>query len=437
MAVSKDELKKKALDAIDKHRDKIIAVGDSIYNEPELGYKEFKTAAKVKKVFDELGISYKDEVAITGIIAPLKGKESNAQVAVMGEMDAVQVSSHPNADPITGAAHACGHNCMIAALIGVAYALKDTGIMEELSGDVVLMAVPAEECVELEYRKGLKDEGKVQFLSGKQEFIWLGEFDDVDIMMMHHNFDSGSVKLASAGNRNNGFIGKLVRYIGKASHAGGAPHRGVNALNAATLGLQAIAMQREMFRDEDNIRVHSIITKGGGLVNIIPDEVRLEVMVRGANMEAMVDASEKVDRALKAGAYAIGAEVIIDEIPGYLPFIMNKDLMDIMFENQKTLLGEENVLYESEKISASTDAGDVSALIPTLHANFSGCSGELHSNEFRIDNKEIAYIAAAKGLALTVIDLLADGASSALKVKENFKPQMTKEQYLKEWGKMV
>jgi len=326
---------------------------------------------------------------------------------------------------------------MIAALIGVAYAFKDTGIMEELSGDVVLMAVPAEECVELEYRNGLKDEGKVQFLSGKQEYIWLGEFGDVDIMMMHHNFDSGSVKLASAGNRNNGFIGKLVRYTGKASHAGSAPHHGINALNAATLGLQAIAMQRETFRDEDNIRVHSIITKGGGLVNIIPDEVRLEVMVRGASMDAMVDASEKVDRALKAGAYAIGAEVIIDEIPGYLPFIMNKDLMDIMFENQKTLLGEENVLYESEKISASTDAGDVSALIPTLHANFSGCSGELHSNEFRIDNKEIAYIAAAKGLALTVIDLLADGASSALKVKENFKPQMTKEQYLKEWGKMV
>ena len=117
--------------------------------------------------------------AITGVIAPFKGKESKLKVALMGELDAVVCPGHRCADPVTGAAHSCGHNCMIAALSGVAYALKDTGIMEELSGDIVLMAVPAEEYVEIEYRNELKKAGKIWFLGGKQEFIYEGVFDDL------------------------------------------------------------------------------------------------------------------------------------------------------------------------------------------------------------------------------------------------------------------
>jgi len=434
MPVDISGLKQRVIDAIDQRRSDIIAIGDSIYSQPELGYKEFLTAGKVKKVFDELGISYRNEVGITGVVGSLKGKESKVKVAVTGELDAVLVSAHPDADPVTGAVHACGHNCMIAALCGVAYALKDTGIMDQLSGDVVFMAVPAEECVEIEYRNELKKQDKITFIGGKQEFIKLGEYDDIDIIIMEHNVESSKNILAYAGNKYNGFTGKLVRYTGRAAHAGGAPHRGVNALNAATLGLEAIAMQRETFKDEDNVRIHSIITKGGELINIVPDDVRLEVMVRGANMEAIVDASAKVNRSLEAGAYAIGAKVEIEEIPGYFPVVLNNDLMDIMFENQKLLLGEDRVIYEAEKSSVSTDAGDISALIPTLHAIFTGCSGDLHSVDFRICDKEIAYIATAKALPMTVIDLLADGAVNAFKVKENFVPTMTKEQYLKDWG---
>ena len=184
MPVSRQELKERAFAAIDQNRDKIIALGDSIFAEPELGFKEVKTAAKIKKVFEELGYEYQDGAAITGVIAPRKGKESKMKVAVMGELDAVVAPGHRCADPKTGAAHSCGHNCMIAALSGVAYALKDTGIMEELSGDIVLMAVPAEEYVEIGYRNELKKEGKIYFLGGKPEFIRLGYLDDVDVLLM-------------------------------------------------------------------------------------------------------------------------------------------------------------------------------------------------------------------------------------------------------------
>ena len=439
MAVSKQELKRRACEAIDKNRYKIVALGDSIFSEPELGYKEFKTSEKIKKAFDEMGYKYQDGVAITGVVAPLKGKESKIRVAVMGEMDAVVAPVHRCANKETGAAHSCGHNCMCAGLVGVGYAFAGTGIMEELSGDVVLMAVPAEEYVEIEYRNELKKAGKIWFLGGKQEFVKLGVFDDIDIMIMQHTstFDGTGVK-GVCGGTGNGFMGKLVRYIGKEAHAGGAPHLGINALNAAQIGLMAVNANRETFQDKDHIRVHPIITKGGDLVNVVPADVRIETYVRGANVDAILDASAKVSRAFKAGADAVGAKCEITDLPGYLPTIQNYDLFDIMYENMKEVFGDEKfVRYENTAGGGSTDAGDISYLMPMIHSYFIGAEGIGHSENYEIADKDIAYIAAAKCLAMTAIDLLADGAELGLKVKANFKPTFTKEEYLEKWGLMT
>ena len=437
MARTKEQLKAAALKAIDDNREKIIAIGDSIFSEPELGYKEFKTAEKVKELFDELGYAYTSEVAITGIIAPLKGKESRMKLAVMGELDAVVSPAHPNADPVTGAAHCCGHNCMIAGLAGVAYALKDTGIMEELSGDIVLMAVPAEEYVEIGYRKQLKDEGKIHFLGGKQEFIRLGMMDDIDMMIMQHTMESTPNGITGmCGGDSNGFLGQLIHYTGKEAHAGGSPHLGINALNAAVVGLTAVNAQRETFKDDDHIRVHPIITKGGDLVNVVPADVRLENYVRGANVDAILDAAKKVTRAFEAGGMAVGAETEVINLPGYLPFITNGGLMDVMYGNLVELMGEEHVQKTDAAGGGSTDAGDISHIMPTLHANIGGAQGAFHSDKYRLVDKELAYISSAKALVMTAIDLLADGADTGLAIKEDFTPAMTKEQFLKDWGNL-
>src|SRR3989441_3575002 len=137
-------------------------------------------------------------------------------------------------------------------------------------------------------------------------------------MMIHTTArpEDGKAGVAAS---NNGCIVKTVRYIGRASHAGGAPHLGINALYAASIGLAAINAIRETFRDEDSIRVHPIITHGGSQVNVIPGEVRLETYVRGRTVEAILDANVKVDRALRAGALALGAQVEIETLPGYMP----------------------------------------------------------------------------------------------------------------------
>lgn len=435
MGRTKEELKEAACRAIDAHRDDIIAFGDSIFAEPELGYKEVKTSEKFQKLLGSLGFAHQDHVALTGVIANFKGKESKMKVALMGELDAVVVPAHPCADPSTGAAHACGHHCMMAGLAGVAYALHDAGIMEDLAGDIALMAVPSEEFVELEYRNRLREEGKIAFLGGKQEFIRLGAMDDVDVMVMQHTQStSGEQIKANAGSPANGFVGKLVRYIGKEAHAGGAPFDGINALNAAEIGLAAIHAQRETFRDEDHIRVHPIITKGGDLVNIVPSDVRIETYVRGARVEAILDASRKVNRALEAGAYAVGAQCEITELPGYLPVVTHQPLAELMYENLCALIGKEHTECISASSGGSTDAGDISHLIPTVHAYIGGAKGGAHCPDYFIEDKDMAYIVSAKALIMTAIDLLADGAETGRMVKETFKPVMTKEEYLKNWG---
>ena len=172
-----EELKKTACDAIDAHREDIIALGERIAAEPELGFKEVRTAAKIQAVLDSLNLPHEDQVAITGIVAPLKGRRSKLNVAILGELDAVVVPGHPKADPVTGAAHCCGHHAQSAAVAGVAYALATTDLMRHLDGDITLMFVPAEEGVELEYRRGLIDAGKLSMLGGKPEFMHRGYFD--------------------------------------------------------------------------------------------------------------------------------------------------------------------------------------------------------------------------------------------------------------------
>ena len=160
------------------------------------------------------------------------------------------------------------------------------------------MGVPAEEYGDVAWRVEQARAGKLEFLGGKPELLRLGHFDDVDMAMMIHTTSQPEFRKAGVAASNNGCIVKTVRYIGRASHAGGAPHLGINALYAAQIGLAAINAIRETFRDDDSIRVHPIITHGGSQVNVIPADVRLETYVRGKTVEAILDANVRVDRAL-------------------------------------------------------------------------------------------------------------------------------------------
>ena len=179
-------MKTKIIQAIDENRAAIIACGEYILQNPELGYKEFKTAKRVQEEFEKLGIPFQAELAVTGVKGVLGNPDADITVCVIGEMDAVKCFDHPFADPETGAAHTCGHNVQIANMIGAAYGIAKSGMLEEVNGRVVFFAVPAEEFAELDYRQHLVDSGKITYMAGKHELVEIGAFDDVDIAMMIH-----------------------------------------------------------------------------------------------------------------------------------------------------------------------------------------------------------------------------------------------------------
>lgn len=433
--INVEEQKRKVCKCIDEHREEIMNIGEKIFTNPELGFKEEKTAKLIKETFEKIGIKYKDKLALTGIKATIPGRKKSPYVAVLGEMDAVISPDHPYANKKTGAAHACGHHTMIANLLGIGFGLIDSGVMEYLDGSVALFAVPAEEYIEIEYRKKLVQEGKIKYLGGKQELIRLGEFDNIDMAIMSHAAPNTPNKVVNTNISMNGFIGKIVRYIGKGSHAGAAPEKGINALSAAMLGLQAVNFLRETFKDEGCIRFHPIITKGGAGVNTVPSDVRIDSYVRAKNMNILIETNRKINRALEAGAMAIGCNIEIEDIPGYMPMISSDTMTKIFSDNASKIIGGKNVNKKHLHSAGSSDMGDITQIIPGIHPFRGGFKGDLHSKEFEVVDKEMAYIIPAKIMAMTIIDLLFNNADLAKQILREKKKN--KEKYLNEINKMA
>lgn len=422
------EIKERVIKAIDDNKEMILKAGKEMYDNPEFGYKEFKGTKIVSEYLKGLGLEVEEGIAYTGCRARANEEKSGPKVAVLGELDAISCANHKDSNEL-GAVHACGHHIQIAGMLGVATGLVKSGVLDELDGKVDFIATPAEEFVELEYRSRLREEGKIKYFGGKQELIYNGAFDDVDISMMFHALELGDKKVLTAP-VSNGFIGKTVKFIGREAHAGSAPHEGINALNAAMLAINNVHAQRETFKDSDRVRFHPILTKGGDIVNSVPADVRMEAYVRARTIEGMVDANKKANRGLLAGAYAVGADIEITEIPGYLP-ILKHDSIEEVLENNLVLLGVKDEMIKGGDFTGSFDFGDVSHIMPTLHPMFGGIKGALHTKEFEMIDPEVAILLPAKALALTVVDLLYGNSEKAKEILKNFKPVMTKEEYLK------
>lgn len=430
-----DLIEEKILKIIDENSAKIIEFAEDIYKHPELGFKETLTAKKINEKLRELDITTTQGLAITGVKGLLKDtnedSENHVNIALLGELDAIKVPEHPNADPITGAAHCCGHHAQLAAVYGAAIALSNDDVVENLDGNVTFFAVPSEEYGEIEYKSSLIKKGLISYGGGKSELIKIGAFDDVDIAINHHTSFLTDKPVSVGSGSSNGFISKLVQYKGKQAHAAGAPHLGINALNATVIGLTALNAQRETFKDSDCVRVHPIVTRGGDLVNVIPGDASIELLVRAKSIEAIIDANEKTTRAFEAGGYAVGAKTEISDFPGYLPKLPETPLPSLV-EAAKKVVDKEKIHIVDKDFHAggSTDVGDLSHILPIFTFNTSGVLGTGHSAEFKVVDPYVAYVLPAKLMALAAYDLLRNKAEKALKIKENFVPKFTKKEYL-------
>ncbi|GAA0250284.1 amidohydrolase [Haladaptatus pallidirubidus] len=417
--------------AIDDHRDDIIELAKAVEEEPELGYKEHATTDKVTAAFETMGLEIERDLAITGARAStdLETSADEFTIAVLGELDALVNWEHPKADPETGACHACGHHAQLANLIGTAYGLSSTGILDRLHGTVEFIAVPAEEYLDLEYRRSLVNDGKIEFLGGKQELIKRGYFDHVDCAaMIHADADTPEREILTRSSTN-GFIGKFVTYRGRSSHAGAAPEEGVNALNAAMLGMNAVHAQRETFADEENVRVHPILTKGGEGVNVVPADVRMESYTRAKSIQAVNGANDSVNRALESGAMAVGADISIEDYPGYLPFQTDKTMIEIYETNAVDELGSDAIDTHNPHTTGSTDMGDITQIIPGIHPMIGGFEGTPHTPEFQAVDDEMAYIIPAKLTACMIVDLLANSKTKE-KIRQQKEQKYSPEDYL-------
>ena len=344
---------------------------------PELGYKEVKTSTKICEIFDAYDIPYETGFGITGVKATLEGNGDGPHICIIGELDAVPCVAHPLVDKESGAAHACGHGAQLTNMIGAAIGIKQSGVMEKLPGKISFFAVPAEEYIDLDFRRGLREEGKIKYFGGKQQLVYEGAFDDIDIVMMVHaqpNTPDASVFLHGG---SLGFVEKQITFKGKAAHAA-YPFTGVNALNAAALAILGMHTNRERFREEDRIRVHPIITKGGDVVNTVPDEVCMDSYVRGANFVAIKNASADTDRAIHGAAAMVGAEAEVKTTTGYFPLQQDRNLGNLFGEMAKDLVPETNIFSGIDMVGSS-DIGDISQLMPTIQPMVGGFDGALHS----------------------------------------------------------
>jgi amidohydrolase len=427
---SKDDLKRAVCEAIDRHADTIIDLGETILRNPETGFNEVKTSALVAARLEALGLLPRSGLALTGVKGRLGGRAPGPRLAFIGELDSLRTSEHPLADPVTGAAHSCGHNAQVAGLLGAAIGLTDAKVSPHLGGEIVFFAVPAEEFIDVEERSARVARGEIEFMLGKPELIAEGHFDDIDMaMMIHTGSRDGAKTRAFLAESSNGALVKRIRFTGRAAHAGSLPQLGVNALNAAMIAMNAIAAQRETFWEKDTIRIHPIITKGGDAVSVVPAEVTMETFVRGGSLEAIVDANKKVDRCLRAGAMAMGAEVEIHTIPGYLPQRNDRRMGQIFGANVEALFGPGEFHVGGHR-TGSTDMGDLAHIMPVIHPYVVGAEGKAHGADWRINEPRHGYLTPAKLLAMTAIDLLYGDAASAKEILARFEPAMTKESYL-------
>ncbi len=411
------QLVNKARQSVLKNRQLILDAHAYIWANPETGYREWKTARYLETAFENLGYELTRAGNVPGFYTDIDTGRPGPKVLIMGEMDSLICIDHPQADPQTHAVHACGHSAQSAALLGIAAALKEPGMLDGLSGSIRLMAVPAEELIEIGYREQLRRDGVIKYMGGKVEFMYRGYMDGCDMAILFHTSAKPDGDFAFTSSRgSNGCVTKEMVFEGRASHAGGSPHLGINALYAANLAINAVNALRETFRDNDHIRVHPIITKGGDAVNAIPAQVRVESYVRGASMPAIISANERVNRAMAGAALAMGANVLLTDRPGYHPLVNDPAMREIAETAMCALAGREHVEITENWGTGCTDMGDISAVMPTVQPYACGAVGLGHGNNYYVQDLDKACIGSAQAQVLMALMLLSDGAEKARSV---------------------
>ena len=323
-----------AQERLDVVRDDLIGLSRRIHDNPELGYEEEKASGWLADMLD--GAGFKVDRGICDLPTAFKATIGSGplHIAICAEYDAL---------PTIG--HACGHNVIAASSVGAAIAAA--AVADDVGLTISVIGTPAEEV--------LKTGGKILLLDR-------GAFDGMHAAMMTHPapWDVAMWPIVAAS-----FF--EIHYTGKASHASGFPHLGINAADAITIAQASIGLLRQHLRPAD--RVHGIVTKGGDAFNIIPASTSADFAVRARTLDDLGDVYEKVMRCFEAGALATGAT--LEVVGGDKPFAHMEDDVEMarLYQANAEALGRKFPALgdPSPATPVSTDMGNVSLMLPSIH----------------------------------------------------------------------
>ncbi len=393
MGIDVERWKARIRTAVDELRGTLLATSHDIHANPELLFKEHRASARLADELEGGGLRVARGVGglATAFRAELDGGEPGPTLAILAEYDA-----------LPGIGHACGHNIIASSALGAGLALARSG--ERFPGRVVIIGTPAEEGG-----------------GGKILLAQAGAFDDVDAAFMLHPSRSDMVRRSSLASSRIELV-----FHGKASHAAGAPDLGINALEAVIQTFVGINARRLQMRAD--ARVHGIITHGGDAVNIIPARAAARFSVRARDRAYQRRLVTMLRQAAEAGATATGARLEWAETRGYDNTVPNPTIADVMARNM-TALGRPVVEPAPNERMGSTDMGDISQILPAIHAYFAIVPESIanHTVEFAVAAAspagDAAVVDGAATLAMTAADLLAEPALLA-RAKAEFARQL-------------
>jgi amidohydrolase len=377
MSSDRDAIKQRAAEEIARNRDLCVDLSHRIHATPELGHEEEKAAAWLTELLADAGLTV--ESGICDLPTAFRACQASGRlnIALCAEYDAL---------PAIG--HACGHNMIAAAAVGAAVGLR--AVLDHLDLTVTVIGTPAEEVISR---------------GGKILLLERGAFDGVHAAMMVHPapFEAVAPTLIAA-------TGFDVSYLGREAHASAAPEAGINAADATVIAQVALGLLRQHLPRSS--RVHGIVDKAGEAPNVIPADARVRYMVRAPRVAELRDVQARVLKCFEAGALATGASMTV--AGGGRPYaeVTHDPALTVLYEQNATALGREFSDDDPQyaHFQASTDMGNVSAVIPSIHPFFGLGTWPIvnHQPEFAAfcatPAADEALIAAATSLAWTAID---------------------------------
>lgn len=333
---------------VNRHQEELVALSHAVHADAELAFEEFVSSERVATAL--AGHGYDVDMGVADLPTAFSAQigRGSLVLGLCAEYDA-----------LAGVGHGCGHNIIAASAVGAAAALAP--FVDDLDLTVRVLGTPAEEGG-----------------SGKIYMLQRGAFDGLHASMMVHPAPYDAPTFAALAAQ-----AFTVDYAGRSAHASAAPHLGINAADALTVGQVAVGLLRQHIRPTD--RIHGIVTHGGDAPNVVPNRTSGRWYARSATLDDLVVLLDKVKRCFEAGALATGATLELTE--PHPPRSEFRDTPALSTSYQRAMIDLGRSFADFDRcgpLQGSTDMANVSLVMPAIHPMIGIGAGDaaLHSAEF-------------------------------------------------------